>query len=165
MEIYKDIKGFEGIYQVSNLGNVRRVYKKKQGFGILNPVNHSGGYSRLKLRNKGNDKDVYIHRLVAEAFITGHGNQVNHIDGNKKNNSSDNLEWCNSNENVSHYKNTLDKSSKFTGVYFVKSRNKFSSRIMISGKRKHLGNFNCETRAHLEYLRALKDNGITNKYS
>lgn len=164
-EIYKDIVGYEGIYQVSNLGNVRRWRKKNKEWFYLKPINHSGGYFRLKLRNKGDDKDVYIHRLVSELFLTGEGGQVNHIDGNKQNNRVDNLERCNSQENLSHYHLKQDTSSKYPGVDFVPKRNKFRTRLMINGKRKHLGNFRCETSAHLAYLKALKSNGIKNKYS
>lgn len=165
MEEYRDIKGYEGIYQVSNFGNVRRVYKKKKGFGIMKPINHSGGYSRLKLRNKGNDKDVYIHRLVAEAFLENPKEHVNHKDGNKKNNSVENLEWCNVHENVSHSMKNRNSVSKYAGVQFDKSRGKYYTRLMIKGVRVWLGTFNCETKAHLAYLNGLKSYGITNIYA
>ena len=162
MENWKDIKDYENIYQVSNLGNVRRVYKKKKGFGKLNPIKHSGGYQRLKLRNKGNDKDVYIHRLVADAFLDRKGLKiVNHVDGDKTNNNVNNLEWVTQRENVSHGNQT----GKLTGSSFVKDRNKWVSNIFINGKKHFLGHFNCETAAHFAYLKALKDNNIINKYA
>lgn len=163
MEEYRDIKGFEGIYQVSNLGNVRRIYKFKKGFGMLKAIEHSGGYSRLKLRNKGNDKDVYIHRLVAEAFINKEGEVVNHLDGNKKNNALSNLEVCSQRENITHaFKKRVMKSS-FAGV--SKSRDKWRSDFFINGKRTKTFGFNCETAAYVHYLRSLKQNGITNIYA
>ena len=58
MENWKDIKAYEGIYQVSELGNIRRWRKKNKEWFYLKPLKHSGGYHRVKLRNKGNDKDT-----------------------------------------------------------------------------------------------------------
>lgn len=164
MEEYRDIKGYEGIYQVSNFGNVRRLYKVKKGFGQLKPVEHTGGYSRLKLRNKGNDKDVYIHRLVADAFLENPKEHVNHKDKNKKNNHVDNLEWCNVNENVSHAMKSGNTTSKYAGVDLMRHR-KYRARIMIAGVRSELGKFRCETAAHFAYLKALKQNNLTNIYA
>ena len=161
MEIWKDIKDFEGVYKVSNLGNVVRLYKTKAP-RLLKPIKHSGGYQRLKLRNKGNDKDVYIHRLVAEAFLKSEGlNVVNHKDGDKTNNTIFNLEWVTQRENVSHGA----KSKGFVGVHYSIGDKKWCSRIMIEGKRHFLGLFNCETAAYFSYLKAMKDNNITNKYA
>jgi len=164
MEEYRDIKGYEGVYQVSNLGNVRRLYKKKKGFGMMKPINHSGGYSRLKLRNKGNDKDVYIHRLVADAFLIGENEVVNHKDGNKKNNTLDNLELCTQRENVTHAKNRSSKSSIFSGVRKV-APGKWEARLFVNGVRESFGFKNCETAAYIQYLKGLKDKGIKNIYA
>lgn len=112
-EIFKDIKGYEGLYQVSNLGRVRSLDKVERlkcrwGFEttrpkkgrILTPRKHTNGYLRVGLK----EKDFFIHRLVAEAFIHKLKDkpEVNHIDGNKQNNRVDNLEWCNRQENNKH---------------------------------------------------------------
>jgi len=160
MEKWLYIKDFEGIYQVSTDGRVRRWRKKAKTWFYLSPISHSGGYLRLKLRNKGNDKDVYIHRLVAEAFIAHRKDQVvNHIDGDKQNNHVSNLEWVTQRENVSHG----DKVENKTGV---RNRgNKWSARILINGKRLFLGSFNCETMAYFAYIKVLKEYGLTNKYA
>ena len=160
MENWKCIKGFEGIYQISNLGRVRRWRKKQKFWFVLKPLNHSAGYKRVKLRNKGNDRDAYIHILVIEAFKPNEtGEVVNHIDGNRENNALENLEYVSQRENISHGKIV----KKFTGTR--KRGSKYSSRIFIDGKRVFLGSFNCQTSAHFAYLKALKNYGITNKYA
>lgn len=104
-EIWKDIKGYEGKYQVSNLGNVKSLerfdkYNRYVKEKILIPRKHTGGYLRVGLSRK----DFYIHRLVAEAFIPNLKNKkyINHIDGDKTNNNINNLEWCTANENMQH---------------------------------------------------------------
>lgn len=110
-EIWKPIKGYEGLYEVSNLGEVRGVYKKipyRDGFrnrqGKKLKQNNMKGYAQVKLQNKNQRKLYLVHRLVAEAFIPNPDNlpEVNHIDGNKQNNRVDNLEWCTRKENMIH---------------------------------------------------------------
>lgn len=110
-EIWKDIKGYEGIYQVSNLGRVRSLDRvnergrKKKGM-LLKPKLKRDGYVdvHLTFKDKGKDQNIKIHRLVAEAFMPipeelkkWYGTQylqINHKDENKQNNCVDNLEWC-----------------------------------------------------------------------
>lgn len=111
-EIWKDIKDYEGYYQISNLGNVRSIER------TVKRITHSVKISSklLKLRKTSNDyfniqlckdsgcKSKLIHRLVAEAFIPNPENkpEVNHKDGNKANNNVLNLEWNTSKENSQH---------------------------------------------------------------
>lgn len=105
-EIWKDIKGYEGLYQVSNLGRVKsipRKYTKKEERILKATIDH--GYMTIWLFKKGKGKGKRIHRLVAENFINktnDERNIVNHKDGNKANNKVDNLEWCTQKENVNH---------------------------------------------------------------
>jgi len=103
-EIWKDIKGYEGIYEVSNLGRVRSIPRNGtiNKTKILSPALIHGYYS-LCLRNK-NKKMHRVSRLVAQAFIPNPENkpEVNHIDGNKKNNVVCNLEWNTASENMLH---------------------------------------------------------------
>lgn len=100
MEIWKDIEGYEGIYQISNLGRVKSTRKNI----IRNNQNGKDGYKIISLWNKGKGKTFSIHRLVAETFIPNPDSKpvVNHIDGNKQNNNADNLEWCTNSENDLH---------------------------------------------------------------
>lgn len=113
MEIWRDIPGYEGLYQVSNLGRVRSLDRYvKQNHGskqlkrgkIIQPIKDCKGYLRLKLCINNTSKRISIHRLVAQVFIPNLDNkpQVNHIDGDKTNNRVDNLEWVTNQENVKH---------------------------------------------------------------
>lgn len=106
-EMWKDVKGFEGWYQVSNLGNVRRIapVNGSPRCKNLKPWINTRGYSYVTL-NVHCKKTVFrLHRLVAEHFI-GNPNKtktdINHIDGNKRNNAAANLEWCTRSENMVH---------------------------------------------------------------
>lgn len=100
-EIWKDIEGYEGLYQVSNLGRVKSLqmyanggYKKR--VKILKPCNNGNGYYVVYLMKNKKRSVNYIHRLVAQAFLKNFNNYkcINHKDENKSNNNVDNLEWC-----------------------------------------------------------------------
>lgn len=108
-EIWRDIKGYEGLYQVSNLGNVRRVLI--HGFKAMKPTDNGHGYMIVGLSINRCKKNYYIHRLVAEAFLikTIGKNYVNHIDFNTSNNEASNLEWCTQKENVYYSKHHMKK--------------------------------------------------------
>lgn len=101
-EIWRDIDGYEGFYQVSNLGNVRRLNKTKPPRILKQSLCRL--YLRVDLCRDGKRKSCSVHRLVAETFIPNPDNkpEVNHIDGDKLNNRAENLEWCTSSENQLH---------------------------------------------------------------
>lgn len=101
-ETWKDISGFEGMYQVSNFGRVRSLKFGKER--ILKPVLTGHGYLDVILCKDGKTKQMKIHRLVANAFLPNPDNLpvINHIDENKKNNLVDNLEWVTQQYNVEY---------------------------------------------------------------
>lgn len=95
-EIWKPIKGYERLYQVSTLGRVKSLnYNKTKKEKILSPGNNGNGYLFVTLYKNGR-KNLFVHRLVAEAFLENPDNlpEVNHKDENKTNNSVSNLEFC-----------------------------------------------------------------------
>lgn len=104
MMIWRDVSGYEGLYQVSDSGVVRN---KRTSAVLKVSINH-GGYERVKLYKHIDGKRVaktfLVHRLIALSFVPNEENkpQVNHIDGNKKNNCANNLEWCTQSENLAH---------------------------------------------------------------
>ena len=104
MEIWKDVAGFEGFYQISNMGNVRSMErlvsfgKQKRTVPAIERIKRTDkrGYLTVTLSKENKIKNAKIHRLVAEAFVPNPHNlpEVNHKDENKQNNCADNLEWC-----------------------------------------------------------------------
>ena len=124
IEIWKDVSGYEGLYQVSNLGKVRSLPLVKtfsdgsvhylRGV-ILKQSNTTTGYKKVELSKNGFKKSIKVHRLVAQAFLVNTYNKphINNKDGNPINNVVDNLEWVTQKENVQHaYDNGLRKCKK-----------------------------------------------------
>lgn len=138
-EIWKDIKGYEGLYQVSNFGRIKSLERvaKSNKFGgvrtikeaILHPTDNGNGYKIVGLRKAGRRKNCYIHRLVALAFIPNPNNlkYINHIDYDRENNKVSNLEWCTQKENVNYSRERMSKPRKVayskTGHKYIYLRN------------------------------------------
>lgn len=123
-EIWKDVVGYEGLYQVSNYGKVRSLdrevfngsgYYTKKG-RILKKTKTTTGYWKVELYKSGKRKSKKVHRLVAKTFITRIDGKdlINHKDGNPLNNFVNNLEWCNQSENMNHAYETGLRYSNFT---------------------------------------------------
>lgn len=110
IEIFKDIEGYEGLYQISNYGNVKSLKYNKEK--ILKPIKHSCGYLKVDLCKERKIQTLYIHRLVAKAFIDNPNNyeEVNHKDEDKTNNKVENLEFCDAKYN-SNYGTHTERSA------------------------------------------------------
>jgi len=108
MEIFKEVKGYEGLYQVSNRGTIKSLPRgSRKGIKILRQEivkRNTTNYRRVSLCKDGIVKRFQVHRLVAEMFIANPENKpfVNHIDNSGENNSVENLEWCTHSENMIH---------------------------------------------------------------
>ena len=113
-EEWRPVVGYEGLYEVSNMGRVksvkRTVWNNSRGCyrtvseRIMKPKDSIWGYLRVGLSKNGKEKWYMIHRLVATAFLENPQNlpEVNHIDEDKTNNNADNLEWCSSSYNLTY---------------------------------------------------------------
>lgn len=141
MEVWKDVVGYEGLYQVSNLGRVKSVERYKDNNGTKQLVkerilkqgeNKKGGYLKVDLWKNNKSKTLYVHRLVAIAFIDNPTNKptVNHIDGNHKNNHVSNLEWATQKEQNEHiYKTNLKDKESIDKT--IKAMNEANSKSII----------------------------------
>lgn len=145
-EHWKEIKGNREIYEVSSLGNVRT--KDREGARghsikghILTQRDNSNGYLRCDININGKTKSHLVHKLVAEKFIPNPDNKpfVNHIDGNKHNNSVDNLEWCTRSENEKHaWKTGLKHDIATKGE--LHGMHKLSKKDAVYIRTNHIGN-------------------------
>lgn len=170
-EIFKDIKGYEGIYQISNLGRVKSLimwdghtYKSRKKPVFMNPTDNGHGYMVVPLRKNTKRKNHYIHRLVAEHFLEKKKGKdvVNHIDFNKSNNTVSNLEWCTQKENTNHSSVNMRHprnicTSKTGHKYIYKKKHGYEVDIV----KLHVGSFNTIDEAIFARNEALKSIGRT----
>lgn len=166
IEEWKDIPGYEGYYQVSNLGRVKslerevfhwrgglRTYKEKYKKAS---ICKKRGYAQCGLCKDGISKNWTIHVLVAMAFMSfkpkGHSLVVDHIDNNRMNNSLNNLQIITNRQNTSK-----DKKNKTGLIGVSKSYNKYKSFIGYKGKKIYLGLYQTAEEAHQVYISKLKE--------
>jgi hypothetical protein len=155
-EVFKDIPGYEGLYQASNFGNVMSLNYKRTGIAkLLTPI-ISNKYYIIKISNV-KSKTYKVHQLVAMAFLghkpCGYKLVVNHVDHNKLNNHVDNLEIVTTRQNNSWLKK--QGTSKYTGVYWNKENKKYMAKISIQGTDRYLGYFEDEKEAGKAYQKEL----------
>lgn len=178
MEIWKDIKGYEGLYQISNLGNVKSLDKiincRGDGQRLLKgkilSTRKNHDYIHVDLTNEKLKKTYKVHRLVGIAFIDNPNNkpEINHKDGNKSNNNVNNLEWCTRIENIEHSINTGLKKIA-VGWYHTKEskENKIHAKLNYEIANKIRLNLENKSRKELAYeynvCRQVIDSVINNK--
>lgn len=160
-EIFKDIPGYEGYYQVSNLGNVKSLERISNGRKFKNKSRKkilSGGYYTVVLCVKSEIKTFRVANLVAMAFLghvpNGYKVVVDHINNIKTDDRLENLQLISARLNCS--KDRKNGLSKFTGVTYKKSHNKWMAQIQINGKSVFLGHYNSEKEASEAYQSKLK---------
>jgi hypothetical protein len=157
-EIWKAISGYEGLYEVSNFGNVKSLPKKKVARGgsvyttkekIMSPNPNRWGYLRVNLINEGKIKSFKVHRLVMSAFIGVSDLHVDHIDTVHTNNSLSNLRYCTQAENQRFNREKL-------GIKYT-NRNgtvRYHAKIQQNNKKYFLGSFRTENEARAAYNKA-----------
>jgi hypothetical protein len=177
-EIWKDITGYEGLYQISSLGRIKsleRITTKGNGFDynikeiIMKPY-VSFGYDIIDLCKNSIYNKFKVSRLVGIHFIDVNIDlietlQINHKDKNTQNNNIENLEWLSNRENSSHNKIGKNFTSKFIGVSWEETHKKFRCRIQINGKQESIGESINEIDVAEVYLEFCKNNNIENKYA
>lgn len=169
-EVWKPIPNYEGLYEVSSLGNVKSLSRKwVSGNGgnrshqeiIMKPfvTGKNRNYYALSLSKNGKSKLIAIHLLVAKTFLnhTPNGNElvIDHINNDQSDNRLDNLQIVTNRKNVS--KDIKDKTSKYTGVSWDKERSKWLAEIRIDKIKYFLGRFSIELEAHQAYQNKLKE--------
>lgn len=170
-EIWKDIEGYEGLYQVSNLGRVRSLYYQTAPRSKPRVLNGFKTNNRIyvDLYKEGTASKHQVSRLVALSFVhnpdPSRYDVVNHINHNSLNNLPENLEWCNTRENSSHGKTVIGKLMGARPNPNGRPAKKWNAYIRIDNKRRYLGGFPTEQEAHQAYINALDKFGLVNKYA
>jgi hypothetical protein len=153
IEIWKTIEGYNGMYEVSSLGRVKSVQKwRGSSFRILGDRPSRKGYNTASLYKNKKSKTFSVHQLVAVAFlgheIDGMKNQVDHIDGNKKNNCVDNLQILSAEAHIIKTYSQKPSSSKYIGVSWDGKNKKWRASITKNNINYNLGRFDNELDAH-----------------
>lgn len=169
-EEWRDVVGYEGLYQVSSFGRVKSLYRlvpTSRGDGlrpvsskVLKPSLTKSGYYFVNLCKNNKTKCFDIHKLVAISFLNHKPNQnsfvVDHIDGNRTNNKVENIQILSHRDNVSKGMLLKNKTSKYTGVTWNKRAGKWKAHVRNKGFLYHIGYFCCEETGSLFYLKSVK---------
>lgn len=156
-EEWRGVLGYEGLYQVSNMGNIRSLnYGRTKQVKLLTKTKNAQGYYMFTLHRNGVRKYCTVHQAVATAFL-GHKSCgmkliIDHKDFDRTNNNVDNLEIVTPRQNTSHKK--AKHSSKYTGVFLTKHKTWVAS-IWHGKDKKHLGTYSNEIDAHNAYQNEL----------
>lgn len=154
-KFWKDVKGFEGLYEISNYGEVRSL--KRRNAYILSGTYNKGYVVVILSKNKKTFR-FSIHRLVAEAFLDFNIESdlvIHHKNHKRDDNRLCNLEIVTKRENSWYKKNSYKNTSKFIGVHFNKTKKKWVSQIMIDKNIIYLGSYDDEIKASQVYKDAL----------
>lgn len=165
-EIWKDIKGYEGYYQVSNIGNVKsveRVIVRQNGRSqpvkerVLKSATDIDGYKFVVLQKEGKKLGQKVHRLVGQTFLPNENKlpQINHIDGVRSNNDVLNLEWVSPKQNQHHRHYTRKFGTKPNvprGVFLSFNKTRWIAAIRVDGKSVYLGTFDLKEEAYATYF-------------
>lgn len=152
-ETWKPVPNYEGLYEVSDSGNVRSFQRKK---GLLKLMRDSYGYRQVHLSKSGKVTRFKIHRLVASVFLgLTPKMHVDHRDSDRANNHFSNLRVCTLEENLRFPNVRKKKTSQYVGVSWDKA-GKWRAQIQVGKKKKMIGRFATEEAAHQAYQTALK---------
>jgi hypothetical protein len=162
-EFWKDLIGYEGLYQVSSMGRVKSLGNDKtRREKLLKPTSDGKGYLKVSLSLNKKRTTTRVHQIVAITFLNhkpcGHDLVVDHINDNRSDNRVDNLQIVTQRFNVR--KTQGSDSSKYKGVCWTKANEKWSASISIKNKKKHLGFFNTELEASEAYQNAVNQINI-----
>ncbi len=175
VEEFKDIPDYEGLYQASTFGRVKRLpkimkEKARKRVGIYKEkilraqIIKNKGYLHVALSKNGKVKRRLVHRIVGSIFIPNLENkpQINHIDLIKINCMFWNLEWMTERENQEHYQNSIITASRYVGVSYITNNNpprkkRWIAIVTIKGIRYHLGYFLTEIEAYTARQNKLKE--------
>jgi hypothetical protein len=158
VEQWKDIEGYDGLYQISSFGRIKS-YHISETFGCIRKGWVCKGYCYIRLHNNNIQKTFRIHRIVAISFTPNPENkpEVNHRDLVGTHNCVWNLEWNTRRENETHYYITKKYSSKHIGVYWSEEKLKWVATVSHKGKSIYLGYYTKETEASNVYQKAIKE--------
>ena len=157
MEEWKIIEGYEN-YSISRNGEVRNDKTER----ILKYCLDSGGYYIVSLYKNNKATNYCIHRLIGKYFIENPNNHpcIDHKNGNRADNTIDNLRWCNYSQNGRNRKKKENTTSHFKGVHFDKRDNKWRASCSLNGKLKYIGTYNTEIEAAEAYNNFVRENNL-----